>query len=208
MEEKIKVVLASGSPRRKDIFEQVGIEFDVCPSNAEEVISESEPEKVCVSLSKLKALDVAANIKTYMEGHEDISTPADLLIIGADTIVSIDGKILGKPKDEEDAFNMLRMLSGNKNCVYTGVTLVFMSKDGRVGEYSFYEMTEVWFYDIKDADIKAYINTGSPLDKAGSYGIQDMSAKFIKSINGDFYNVVGFPIARLFYELNKLGVKI
>lgn len=203
-----KIVLASASPRRKQIFEQVGIEFDVYPSDEEEVITETKPDKVCVSLSKLKALDVASKIKAYNDIHTDVSTPTDILVIGADTIVSVDGKILGKPRDEDDAFNMLKMLSDNDNYVYTGVTLVFMSKDGRVGEYSFFEKTKVTFYKIADDDIKAYIATGSPLDKAGSYGIQDMSAKFIKSIEGDYYNVVGFPIARLFYELNELGVKI
>lgn len=203
-----KIVLASASPRRKEIFEQVGIEFDICPSNVIEKVDSTEPNEVCMSLARQKALDVASNIKAFNEQHKDISTPQDIMVVGADTIVSVDDMILGKPKDEADAKRMLRILSDNTNEVYTGVSIVFISKDGRAGEYSFFEMTKVSFYPLDEMDIDKYVDTQSPLDKAGAYGIQDMSARFIKSINGDYYNVVGFPIARFINELKNLGIRL
>lgn len=201
-----RLVLASKSPRRSEIFEKVGLEFEVCPSDKEEIIESTVPDKVCVELSRQKALDVASKINSYHNRHEDITTRQNLLVIGADTIVAIDGEILGKPADEGEAFSMLKRLSGQTHTVYTGVTFVFMSKDGRAGEYSFFDSTEVTFYEIDDEDIEKYINTGSPLDKAGAYGAQDMAAKFVRKINGSFDNVVGFPISRMFNELKGLGV--
>ena len=206
--DEFRIVLASGSPRRREIFEQVGIEFEVCPSDAEEIIKSTIPDKVCVELSSLKARSVASSLKAYEEAHPDIVTPQDIMVIGADTIVAVDNDILGKPKDENDACDMLSRLSGRKHQVYTGVALVFISKDGRAGEHTFYERTEVEFYPIDKEEIKAYVDTGSPLDKAGAYGIQDMSARFVKKIDGDYYNVVGFPISRFINELKKLGLRV
>jgi len=208
MTEEIKVILASGSPRRKDIFEQVGIEFEVWPSKAKEITNSTVPSEVCVELASLKALDVASSIKAYNDNHPDTYTPVDMLIVGADTIVSVDGRILGKPKDEAQAFDMLKQLRNNTNYVYTGVSVVIMSKEGRVGQHSFYECTEVTFNDCSDKELQRYIDTGSPLDKAGAYGIQDMSARFVSKINGDYYNVVGFPIARFIKEMKEIGIDI
>lgn len=196
-----KVVLASASPRRKQLLEQMGIEFDIFPSDKEEIIRSSIPSEVCKELSKQKAIDVASSIKSYNDSHADIITPQDIIVIGADTIVTYDGNILGKPADEADAHRMLRMLSGNTHLVYTGVTIVVMSKDGRVGELSFYESTEVTFYPLSDEEIDDYIATGEPMDKAGAYGIQGCFAKYVKCINGDFNNVVGLPVSRLYHEI-------
>ncbi len=203
-----RVVLASGSPRRKEILEQVGVEFEVWPSSVEEVISSNVPQDVCVELCKQKALDVASQIKTYNESHADLTSPQDILVIGADTIVSFDGEILGKPRDEEDAVNMLCKLQGNTHQVFTGVCLVFISKDGRVGETSFFDETDVTFYPVTTERIRSYVESGEPMDKAGSYGIQGYFAKYIKEIKGNYNNVMGFPIGRIINELDKLGVEL
>lgn len=201
---RYKIILASGSPRRKQLLEQIGYEFEVWPSKKEEVVSSSIPAEVCEELSRQKALDIATGIRSYNEEHSDISSATDLLIIGADTIVTLNEKILGKPADDAEATQMLKELSGTKHSVYTGVTFVFMSSDGRVGEYSFHEKTDVTVYELSDDDIEEYVASGDPLDKAGAYGIQGRFAKHIKEINGDYYNVVGLPIGRLHHELKEL----
>lgn len=201
---KYKMILASGSPRRKQLLEQIGFEFDVCPSQCEEIVTSSKPEEVCVELSKQKAIDVASSINAYNQEHSDIASPQDLIIIGSDTIVAIDGEILGKPADDEGAKQMLRKISGKVHSVYTGVTFVFMSSDGRVGEHSFYEKTDVSVYELSDDEITEYVDTGDPLDKAGAYGIQGFFAKHIRKIDGDYYNVVGLPVARLYHELKQI----
>jgi len=204
MVSKYKIILASNSPRRKQLLEQVGFEFDVCPSGCDEVVTSTVPSEVCVELSKQKAIDVASAISMYNEEHADIAAPQDLIIIGSDTIVAIDGEILGKPSDDEKAKEMLRKLSGNVHSVFTGVTFVFMASDGRVGEYSFYDKTDVEVYELSEEEITEYVDTGDPLDKAGAYGIQGYFAKHIKKIDGDYYNVVGLPIGRLYHELKSI----
>ena len=198
---KYKIVLASASPRRKELLEKIGLEFDIYPSDKEEKISGSDPGKVCVELSRQKAIDVASSIKTYNETHPDITSPQDILVIGADTIVWCNDRILGKPVDEKDAERMIKMLSGNTHEVYTGVTIVLIKKDGSAGEYSFFESTGVTCYDIDQKDIEEYIASGEPMDKAGAYGIQGDFIKHVKKIDGEFANVVGLPVARLYQEL-------
>lgn len=204
MVSKYKIVLASNSPRRKQLLEQVGFEFEVCPSGCEEIVTSTVPAEVCVELSKQKAIDVASSIKKYNEEHKDISKPQDLIIIGSDTIVAIGNEILGKPGNDENAKEMLRKLSGKVHSVYTGVTFVFMAEDGRVGAHSFYDKTDVSVYELSDEEICEYVDTGDPLDKAGAYGIQGYFAKYIEKIDGDYYNVVGLPIGRLYHELKKI----
>lgn len=199
-----KIILASGSPRRKQLLEQIGFEFEVWPSQCEEKTVATAPEEVCTELSQLKALDIASGIKTFNSEHSDIAADSDLIIIGSDTIVACDNIILGKPADEERAREMLRMLSGRTHSVYTGVTFVFMASDGRVGSHSFYEKTDVTFYDISDEELQEYIDSGDPFDKAGAYGIQGRFAKFIKKIDGDYNNVVGLPVGRLYQELRNI----
>lgn len=199
-----RIVLASASPRRKELMELAGFDFEIWPSRKEEIISSEKPADVCAELSKQKALDVASQIRTYNENHPDITTKQDILVIGADTIVALGDVILGKPADEEDAKRMLRSLSGETHSVFTGVTFVFMSKDGRVGEYSFSDETRVSFYDLSEEEIIDYVDTQDPLDKAGAYGIQTGAALFVKAIEGDFYNVVGLPIARMLHELKSI----
>ena len=204
MFDSYKIILASGSPRRKQLLEQTGFEFEICVSACEEKISSTDPEKVCMELSLQKALDVASMIKAYNEKHSDIASDRDLIIIGADTIVAVDDEILGKPKDDDEAILMLKKLSGREHSVYTGVSFVFMSSDGRVGEHSFFERTGVSVYDLDEDEIAAYVDSGEPLDKAGAYGIQGGFAKYIEKISGDYFNVVGLPVSRLYHELKKL----
>lgn len=181
-----KLILASGSPRRREIWQQVGLEFSVIPSEKEEVITKQDPEDVVMELALLKAEDVA--------GQAD----KDCVVVGADTVVAMDGKILGKPVDKEDAARTLRMLSGSKHQVYTGVACICNGQ-----KHVFYEETSVWFYPVSEEEIQCYINTGEPMDKAGSYGIQGKAAGFIRGIEGDYYNVVGFPIARFLQWLKR-----
>ncbi len=201
---EFKIVLASASPRRKQLLELVGLEFEIWPSDKEEIITQTEPKDICTELSKQKALDVASQIRTYNETHSDLTTGTDILVIGADTIVAMDKEVFGKPRDEADAIRMLKSLAGNTHSVYTGVTLVFMNTSGRVGEYTFYDETKVTFYPIDDEEIKAYVEAEDVLDKAGAYGIQSKAAAFVHSIDGDFYNVMGLPVARILAEIKNI----
>lgn len=203
-----QMILASASPRRKELLEQIGAEFVICPAKGEEVITETDPSAVVMELSRQKAEEVAYGVLIYNEQHADLATPQDILVIGADTVVAYENQILGKPKDEEDARRMLTMLSGKTHSVYTGVTFVFIDKEGRTGEHCFFEKTDVCMYPLKEEEIDRYIQSGDPMDKAGSYGIQGRFAIHIKEIRGDYNNVVGLPVARLYHELQKLGVSI
>ena len=200
-----QIILASASPRRKALLEQIGMEFEICPAKGEEVITQSRPDEVVQELSRQKAEEVAAGVLTYNETHPDLATPQDILVIGADTVVAYGDEILGKPKDEADAGRMLTLLQGKKHSVYTGITLVFIDKNGRTGEHRFFERTDVTMYPMDEDEINRYIATGEPMDKAGSYGIQGRCAIYIKQIEGDYNNVVGLPVARLYQELRCIG---
>lgn len=203
-----QIILASQSPRRKELLEQIGLEFEICPAKGEEIITKSIPEEVVMELSKQKAEEVAALVSSFGENHKEITTPSDILVIGADTVVAYDGKILGKPVDEDDAKRMLTMLAGNTHSVFTGVTLVLIDKSGRAGELVFYEKTDVKMHPMTETEINRYIATGEPMDKAGSYGIQGKCAIYIDKIDGDYNNVVGLPITRIYQELKKIGIDI
>lgn len=180
------IILASASPRRKEILELADLKFDVMPSDAQEITTKTAPNEVVMELASLKAKDI------YKKSEKQS------MIVGADTVVAYQGQILGKPTDEADAKRMLTMLSGQTHEVYTGVCVI---EDGKTK--TFYEETKVTFYEISDEQIDYYIKTGEPMDKAGSYGIQGKAAVFIKGIEGDYYNVVGFPIARFLQEITK-----
>jgi len=203
-----QIILASQSPRRKELLEQIGLEFEICPAKGEEIITKSIPEEVVMELSKQKAEEVAAMVSSFGENHKEITTPSDILVIGADTVVAYDGKILGKPVDEADAKRMLTMLSGNTHSVFTGVTLVLVDKSGRAGELVFFEKTDVKMHAMSELEIDRYIATGEPMDKAGSYGIQGKCAIYIEKIDGDYNNVVGLPISRIYQELKKIGIDL
>lgn len=201
-----QIILASASPRRRELLEQIGLSFEVCPAKGEEIITSTVPKEVVEELSCQKAREVAASVKFYQEAHRKIMTPQDTMVIGADTVVSVEGKILGKPKDEEDACRMLALLSGKTHEVYTGVTFVFLDASGRSGELTFAECTKVTMKEMTNEEIRSYVATGEPMDKAGAYGIQGKCAIFIDKIDGDYNNVVGLPVAAIYREWKKLGI--
>ncbi len=187
---KKKIILASGSPRRRELLTQIGIEYEVVPSGAEETITETEPSKVVESLSLRKAFDVARR------------QTEDCIVIGADTVVALDQQILGKPEDETQAFQMLHALQGRSHCVYTGVSILYKT-EGKIDPQTFHEKTTVHVRSMRDCEILDYIATGEPMDKAGAYGIQGTFAAYIQGIEGDYYNVVGLPVCRLVQTLKK-----
>lgn len=192
----MKCILASASPRRKELLEQIGMEFEVVPARGEEAVLTTNPKEAVLELSRQKAREVAAQ-------RAGIASPE--LIIGADTVVALEGEILGKPKDEADAYRMLSMLQGKSHRVYTGVTLLV-----RGGEceniHSFYEETKVVMYSMSEEERRWYIGTKEPFDKAGGYAIQGRCAVFVKEIQGDYNNVVGLPVARIYQELQRLAI--
>lgn len=201
-----KIVLASSSPRRRELMAQAGFAFEVLVSEADETIETETPGEMVEVLSERKAAAVAEEIKRQGFAEESV------LLVGADTMVAIDGKKLGKPKDEKGAEEMLEELSGRTHQVYTGVTLIRLKKaeNGSILQESrtFSEGTDVSFYPLTKEEIRSYIATGDPMDKAGAYGIQGKAAVFVKEIKGDYNNVVGLPIARLYQELkNWSGAK-
>lgn len=193
-----KIVLASGSPRRKELLAKTGLKFSVVVSGGEEKAETSDPAETVEKLSLDKTSAVADLLQAEKEPQ---------LIIGADTVVACDGEILGKPSDKEDAFRMLWKLQGHTHQVYTGVTLLLKKKDTWQA-HTFSEKTDVQFYPVSREELLAYIETGEPMDKAGSYGIQGGFGIYVKGICGDYNNVVGLPVGRLVYELKKLGMDI
>lgn len=198
----MKFILASASPRRRELLAQAGIACEVLPSSVEEKITQTIPHDIVMELASQKAQDVFTSVTEAAENgdHED----EDLTVIGADTIVSYRGEILGKPSDETEAYDMLSLLADRTHQVYTGVCLL-IRKNGSVTRHLFYERTDVTFYPIDNQDLHAYVSSGDPLDKAGAYGIQGSFAIHVKMIQGDYNNVVGLPISRLYQELKKTG---
>ncbi len=194
----MKIYLASASPRRKELLKQVGISFKVVPSTVEERITKEKPNEVVEELSYQKAVDVCG--KLTAEGKEDF------VVVGADTVVSAWGKILGKPADKADAARMLKGLQGGSHQVYTGVTLAWKYKDMSPMYATFFECTDVTMYTMTDEEIQRYVDSGEPMDKAGAYAIQGLCAAHIQGICGDYNNVVGLPVGRLCQELKKRGL--
>ena len=207
-----QIILASGSPRRRELLEQIGLEFEICPAKGEEVITSENPTEVVQELAAQKAREVAGMVKSYGASHEELVTPQDMMVLGADTVVSCfdetAGKevILGKPKDEEDAYRMLQMLSGRTHAVYTGVSIVLLDASGKAGELTFYEETKVTMRAMSEEEIRRYIATGEPMDKAGAYGIQGKCAIYVDKIEGDYNNVVGLPVAAIYRRLKNIGI--
>lgn len=194
----IDFILASGSPRRKELLELMGLEFKVIVSQADEdsVSKNLKPELYVQELALLKASATA----------KEVLRNKNAVIISADTIVTLDGQILGKPKDEDDAFNMLSKLLGREHEVYTGYCVMRIS-DGKAvcGKVR----TKVKFKDLSDDKIRGYINSGEPMDKAGAYGIQGLGSLLIEKIDGDYFNVVGLPISALADTLeDEMDIKI
>lgn len=176
------IILASKSPRRREILANTKVRFSVKESQIEEIIKDNEtPKETVMRLAYEKALDVANNNEKS-------------LVIGADTIVVINDQILGKPKNEEEAYNMIKLLSGKTHYVITGFALINLSLNKRVIDC---EVSQVTFKELSDECIKDYINTKESLDKAGAYGIQGYGALLVKNIQGDYFNIVGLPISKI-----------
>lgn len=183
------IVLASGSPRRRGLLSEFGFDFEAVSSDADESGVEGfAPADAVVELAKRKALWVH-------ERRDDDES----VILAADTLVAIDGKLLGKPTDEEDAFRMLKSLSGRSHEVYTGIAIVYC---GRLISHA--ECTKVYFRPLDDEEIWAYIKTGEPMDKAGAYGIQEKGGIFVSRIEGDYLNVLGLPLCKTYEILRTL----
>ena len=228
-----KIILASASPRRRELLSQIGLDFEVVVSETEEKITSTEPAKVVEELSAQKAeavweklcsmtasqgsvtnaerLEEGSGVSRTDEGSEVYdpeqksgeTTITDIIVLGADTVVACDGKILGKPADTEAAAAMLTMLQGRGHEVYTGVTILY-EQNGERKTLTFHEKTIVHFYPMTDAQIREYVATGDPMDKAGAYGIQGLCARYISGIVGDYNNVVGLPVGRVYQELHGL----
>lgn len=188
-----KIILASSSPRRMEILKNLRVEFDVIPSNYEEVLVNKLPEELVCYLAKNKALEVSSRVTS------------EKIILAADTMVFIDNMTLGKPHTDIAAYNMLKSLSGRKHDVITGICLLSKSLNKT---YLDYEVTNVFFRELSDEEIWNYIGTGEPLDKAGAYGIQGLGGLFVKRIEGCYFNVVGLPIYKLYDGFREMGVNL
>lgn len=246
-EQNVRLVLASASPRRRELLSQIGLEFTVMPSTKEEHAKATEAGALVQELSRQKAVDIweqlsggqqnpDANQEQLSDANQEQISDAnqgqnpdanrgqisdadqeqisgkmrepnldgkrqpELLVIGADTVVCCEGKILGKPHSREAAAEMLAALQGRSHEVYTGVTLYSQSE-----AVTFFECTQVEFYPMTEAEISDYIDSKEPMDKAGAYGIQGLGARFVKGIRGDYNNVVGLPVGRLYQELKSHG---
>lgn len=187
----MKIILASASPRRRELLTLAGIEYEVIPSECEEILpDEITPDEAVKELARQKAEDV-------------FSRNSDCMIIAADTVVALGNTILGKPKNEEDAFNMLSSLSGKRHTVYTGVCIRTQHKTE-----IFYVATDVEFYELTEKEIKDYIATKEPMDKAGAYGIQGKGFVLVKGIHGDYFNVVGLPLSETVRSIKRITGEI
>jgi septum formation protein len=185
------LILASSSPRRKELLENLRLTFTISSSEVDESFDPTlSPEDVVMDLAERKAQVI------FKENP-------NAFVIGSDTIVVADGQVLGKPTDEADAREMLKMLSGKKHDVYTGVSILSQNGTAR-----FYERTEVWFWELSDEQINFYVQSGEPLDKAGAYGIQQLGSMLVKKINGDYFAVVGLPVSKTYRELKRLGYQL
>lgn len=215
-EQNVRLVLASASPRRRELLSQIGLEFTVMPSTKEENAKTTEAGALVQELSRQKAVDIWEQLSGGQgqnpdADQEQISEETqepnlngkrqpELLVIGADTVVCCEGKILGKPHSREAAAEMLTALQGRSHEVYTGVTLYSQSET-----VTFFECTQVEFYPMTEVEISEYIDSKEPMDKAGAYGIQGLGARFVKGIRGDYNNVVGLPVGLLYQELKSRG---
>ena len=216
-EQNVRLVLASASPRRRELLSQIGLEFTVMPSTKEENAKTTEAGALVQELSRQKAVDIWEQLSGGQGQNPDADQEQiaeetqepnlngkrqpELLVIGADTVVCCEGKILGKPHSREAAAEMLTALQGRSHEVYTGVTLYSQSET-----VTFFECTQVEFYPMTEVEISEYIDSKEPMDKAGAYGIQGAAAKFVTRVEGCFFNVMGLPVSRLYGLLQTLGL--
>ena len=210
MNKEYTIILASASPRRRELLAQIDIAYQVMVSDADETASSQKPWEMVEEISARKAEAVLRKILTE-EGRRAAGVqrtgqgkPGSFVVVGADTVVALGQQIMGKPKGKEDAVRMLSLLQGKTHQVYTGVTLLIADGgESKPRRLSFHEKTEVTMYPMSREEICAYVESGEPMDKAGAYGIQGRCAAFIRGICGDYNNVVGLPVGRLYQELKE-----
>ena len=210
-----KIILASQSPRRQEILSLGGYEYEVCVSSAEEQIPPEElenltPQELVEKLARVKAEDVyrrncSKNMEKSMTDNQAADSVEEITVIGADTVVAVDGCVLGKPKTEDEAKQMLARLSGRTHDVFTGVCILWTDSDTQeeIHGNSFHCHTKVTFYPMTEEEIDNYVATGDCMDKAGAYGIQSGAAKYIQGIEGDYLNVVGLPLSKIYHVLRE-----
>lgn len=189
-----KIILGSGSPRRKELLSQIGVPFEVRVSDKEEIYTQTIPKEIVKELALMKAENVASEIPAK-----------NTIVIGADTVVVHQDQILGKPKDEQDAFRMIRSLQGDVHQVYTGVAILDFDGDGEKTVISHAVETRVSVNPMSEEEIWKYVQSKEPMDKAGAYGIQGKFSAFIEKIEGDYFNVVGLPVSYVYQMLKQLG---
>lgn len=214
MTDNTKIILASGSPRRKELLSQAGLDFSIEISDVDETVDTQDAAETVKLLSERKADAVAKNhFKRNEDNEQDeaANDPQDkknskeeLLIVSADTVVALDNRVIGKPKDEENALKILMSLSGKTHDVYTGVCCISMLDGNVTTKDCFVVRTAVTMYDFGEAEALEYIATGEPMDKAGAYGIQGIGARLVEKIDGDYNNVVGFPLATFLRRMGKI----
>ena len=197
------IILASLSPRRKEILSKFGIDFEIMDSCVDERAIEAEFVKNCKENTPVEWVKMISAKKAEAVGKR---AEGEKAVIAADTIVTYDNKILNKPADYDDAVNMLKELSGKKHIVYTGFSVLYKKADGTYKINTRVVGTDVWFRNLTDEEIEAYVKTGEPYDKAGAYGIQDRGSFLVEKIDGDYQNVVGLPIVSLYEELKENGI--
>ncbi len=208
-----RIILASASPRRKEILEKLNIDFEIIPSNCEEITDETEPKQVVRSLAVLKAEDIWEKLtsakfedtdsvkdlgKVFLDGAYD-----GLAVIGSDTIVDHAGHIMGKPHSRQEAFEMIRSFAGDSHYVHTGVCILKGDACGNLKKHSFTVSARVNVVDMTDEEIFNYIDTGEPMDKAGAYALQGLFAPYISGIEGDYYTIVGLPLCEVYRILKE-----
>ena len=208
---KKRIILGSASPRRKELLEQIGIKFEIVVSDAEEHYESTRPDEIVRELALMKAEQVAEEVKRrekegvgedyLLRSETGEARLRNLLILGADTVVVRDGEILGKPSGAEEAFEMLKSLQGRAHQVYTGVAVLDFDGNAERHTVSHAEETKVFVHAMTDEEIRSYIAAGESLDKAGAYGVQGRFAAYIDRIEGDYYNVVGLPVAYLYHAV-------
>lgn len=197
-----EIILASASPRRKELMELMGIPYQIITANVEETVSETMPSEMVQAIAELKTTAVM-NLPELLTSENQ-----EKIIIGADTMVFYKEHALGKPKDVEDAFRMLQMLSDHIHEVYTGVSIIIRKYSGEVERLRFAVCTQVAVHRLTTEQMNDYIATGEPMDKAGAYAIQGQFGIHIKEIIGDYYNVVGFPIGQIYHSLLQKGIDL
>ena len=222
MDMRKRIILGSASPRRKELLEQIGIEFEIVVSSKEESYQSTEPEEIVKELALMKAENVAEELARKEKGSQDLRENdctetvlvsggdetvggylRNVLILGADTIVVRDGEILGKPSDEEAAFHMLGSLPGKMHQVYTGVAMLDFNGNGERQAVCHVEETKVYVHEMTEEEIRRYLAAGESMDKAGAYGVQGKFAAYIDRIEGDYYNVVGLPVAYVYQKMKE-----